>query len=596
MPAPDRQLEYYRRELSYLRTESAHFAARHPKVAASLALSDANSSDPHIQHLIESVAFLSAGIHRDIDGLAPATASLILDNLCPNLAQPVPSMTVVQMTLDPLDGKVTAGSRVARGTQLSTSSASGVACRFRTGWHATLWPLRVSAVALHQARVLGIECQADAGVDLADLELDSLRLHLAGELLTTMPLHELLLTALDYVELASSGGVWRLPPDCLQQVGFDEAEALLADPSHAYPAYGLLQQYFAFARTFQFFDVHGLRGKLGSGARFTIRLVFRHGADVLALLRRDHIRLNCVPAVNLFPVTSEPLAWDGRHYEYLLSADRKRDTTTEVHSVLAVTVSDPRASRSETIPAMAAESGVGAGADGAGARAHAPLCWTVRRAASLRPGVTGTDVYLGFVDRRDPAAAPAQAVAYARLLCTNRQLALQVAPSTRFYGDGLPASTDIRALYQPSRQLPPAMDGDALWALASLLRLNHRSLVDGSAGVAALRDMLTLFAADSARDAMQIHGIKRLNATPGTARIKRGAAHGAWHGHCRGTDVAIEFDTDAFAGGSALLLASVLARFFAMYTSANAFVRLRVLRDGETWIAWPPMAGRQALL
>ena len=57
MPSQDNHLEYYRRELRYLRTESANFAARHPKVARGLVPGDAHSPDPHIQHLIESVAF-----------------------------------------------------------------------------------------------------------------------------------------------------------------------------------------------------------------------------------------------------------------------------------------------------------------------------------------------------------------------------------------------------------------------------------------------------------------------------------------------------------------------------------------------------------
>jgi len=592
MPASDRHLEYYRRELGYLRTECAHFAARHPKVAGNLVLSDAHSADPHIQHLIESVAFLTAGIHRELDGMAPATASVILDNLCPSLAQPVPAMTVMQMTLDPEDGKVTAGSRVARGALLSTTGVSGVPCRFRTGWDSTLWPLHVSAVALQEARVLRIGCKTDDGVDVADLELDCLRLHLTGELLTTMPLQELLLTSLDHIEIASSNGVQRLPAHCLQQAGFDEHQTMLADPSHTNPAYGLLQEYFAFPRKFQFFDLHGLRGKLGRGTTFSIRLVFSHNAPVLALLRPDHIRLNCVPAINLFPVTSEPVAWDKRHYEYLLVPDRKRDATTEVHSVVSVTVSDPRADRSETIPSVFADSAAAGDTDGV--RGNAPLCWTMRRAASLRPGISGTDVYLGFVDRRDPATVQTYTVVYAKLLCTNRELASQVRPGTRFYGEGIAASTMVRALYQPSPQRAPPMDSAALWALVSLLRLNHRSLVDG--GVTALREMLGQFASDSAHDAVQIAGIKRLTAKPGTARMGGHAAAGAWRGHCRGTDIVIEFDPAAFAGSSALLLASVLARFFALYTTANSYVRLSVERDGETWMEWPPMAGRQALI
>jgi type VI secretion system protein ImpG len=143
MPPHDPHLEHYRRELSYLRTEAANFAARYPKLAHRLVLTDAESADPHIQHLIESVAFLTAGVHRELDRVAPAAAAAILDNLCPSLAQPVPSMTLMQMALDPSEGKVTAGSRVARGTLLSTTALSGVPCRFQVGWDSTLWPLQV---------------------------------------------------------------------------------------------------------------------------------------------------------------------------------------------------------------------------------------------------------------------------------------------------------------------------------------------------------------------------------------------------------------------------------------------------------------------
>jgi type VI secretion system protein ImpG len=427
--------------------------------------------------------------------------------------------------------------------------------------------------------------------------VDSLRLHLAGELLTTMPLHELLLTGLEYVEVIGQGCVHRLPADCVQEAGFDEDQLMLASPAHAHPAYSLLQEYFAFPRTFQFFDLKGLRGKFGGGGSFSVRFVFSHGASALELLRPEHVRLNCVPAINLFPVTSEAIAYDQRHYEYLLIPNRKRDATTEVHSVVAVTLSDPRSESSEAIPSAFADAGSDGDTDGI--RGNAPLSWTMRRSASLRPGIAGSDVHLGFVDRRDVRATGSMSttpVIYASLLCTNRQLASQVMPNTRFYGEGMAASTDIRALYQPSDQRPPTMDSASLWALASLLRLNHRSLVDGSAGAATLREMLGLFASDSARDAKQIIGIKSLTASPGTARIQGAEGAGSWRGHCRGTDIVIEFDTDCFAGSSALMLAGVLARFFALYTTANSFVRLTVRRGEEDWMTWPPMTGRQALL
>lgn len=583
MRTQDDLLEYYRRELAYLRAQSADFAARYPKVAHRLVLTSDEAADPHTEHLIQSVAFLNARVHRELERDFPTVAAAMLENLCPSLTQPVPAMTVMQMTLDPNEGKVTAGMTVKRGTMLSTTAATGEQCRFQLGWDTTLWPLRVGAVMQEDPRILRLDLQCEGGIDVGELELDTLRLHLSGDLLTTMPLHELLISALEYIEVAGSAGVYRMSAHHLVDVGFAENEAMLARPAHVHPAYCLLQEYFAFPRKFQFFDLAGLRGRLGRGDGFSIRLVFTHSSPVLAQLRPENVLLGCVPALNLFPVTSEPIVLDRRHYEYLLIPDRRRDAVLEVHSVVSVSAADPRGERGVEIPsAFAVTEGGSSGAE---------VRWTMRREASLRKGISGSDVYLGFVDRSDVRAALAEHVVYASLLCTNRLLAEQVLPGTRFWGDGVATSTTVRAVYQPSAQRQPALGNDALWALVALLRLNHRSLADGTNGAATLRDMLSLFAGSSARDQLQVRGIKRLHAQPGTARL----GGDSWRGHCRGTDVTLEFDAAAFDGTSPLVLAGVLARFFALYTTANSFVRLSVRRAGETWKQWPAMAGRQCL-
>jgi type VI secretion system protein ImpG len=113
MPSQPDLLDYHRRELAYLSTQSTHFAARYPKLARRLVFTDAESADPHIQHLIESVAFLTADVHRELDRVEPAAAAAILDNLCPSLAQPAPSRTVMQMALDPAEGNEELGAGLA---------------------------------------------------------------------------------------------------------------------------------------------------------------------------------------------------------------------------------------------------------------------------------------------------------------------------------------------------------------------------------------------------------------------------------------------------------------------------------------------------
>lgn len=586
MNAQDDILEYYRRELLYLRTQSADFAQRYPKVAQRLALTGAESADPHTEHLIESVAFLTARVHRDLDRDFPTVAGAMLDNLCPSLTQPVPAMTVVQMTLDSSQGKVMSGMPVKRGTMLSTTAASGENCRFQVAWHTVLWPLRIVATKLEDTRTLRLDVRGDVGVDVAELELDTLRVHLSGDLLTTMPLHEMLLSGLERIELlAGDGKLHRLSPRNLREVGFAEGEEVLVQPAHAHPAYGLLQEYFAFPRKFQFFDLTGLRGLLGTGAGFSVRFVFNRSARVLSLLSAANFLLGCVPVVNLFPMTSEPIRLDRRRFEYLLVPDYQKEMVTEVHSVVSVTASDPRSDRPYFIPSVFAESDNDEATSGS-------VFWALRREMSMRKDINGTDLFLSFVDRSDVRAVPDEPIVFAQLLCTNRMLAEQISPGTRFYGDGVSTSTLIRTLYQPSAQRAPVMAAKALWSLVSLLRLNHRSLVDGTNGVQTLQQMLMLFAGDSARDQAQVRGIKSLSASVATARL----GTDTWRGHCRGTDIILEFEADAFVGTSPLVLAGVLSRFFALYTAANSFVRLSVWRGGEPWMQWPAMTGRQCLI
>ena len=578
-------LQYYKRELSYLRAQGSDFSQRYPKVASRLALHGSESVDPHTERLIESVAFLTGRVHRDLDREFPQIAAALLDNLCPSLTQPVPSMTVAEFSLDPSQGKVTAGYRVPRHTILYASTSEGDQCRFRTAWETVLWPVAVSKASLEGDTTLRLTLQCANDTDFSELEIDTLRIHLQGDWMTTMPLYDLLVCGVTGVSVAAEGELPRqLPGGAWREVGFGEEEEVLAVPAHAQPAYALMQEYFAFPRKFHFFDLCRLRGRLGKGRRCEVIIQLDRTERGLRAISADNFRLGCTPAANLFPRTSEPIVVDHRNYEYLLSADRQRGSTTEVHSILSVTASDPNADRPVLVPSFAALGNI--------ALEPQTVFWSTRREQSLRPNISGTDVFLTFVDRANAMKTPAEPVIYASLLCTNRRLAEQVPVGARMVVEGVSQTTRVRCLYEPTAQRDPPLGSETLWRLVSLLTLNHQSLVDGSTGRDQLREMLALFASDSRRDHEQIRGIRELQARSVTARI----GVDAWRGYCRGTEVILEFEDDAFVGGSPLMMSAVLARFFAMYTSINSFVRLAVRRGDEVWKQWEPMSGRQLAL
>ena len=578
-------LQYYKRELSYLRDQGTNFAKRYPKVASRLSLHGTESLDPHTERLIESVAFLAARVHQDLDREFPQVAAALLDNLCPTLTQPVPSMTIAGFGLDPTQGKVTSGFQIPRHTALYVNAGNGEQCRFRTAWDTVLWPVSITKAILDGGVSLRLFFECTTDTDFAELEMDSLRIHLQGDWMTTMPLYDFLVSDVAQVQIIPEGAYARtMPEGSWNEVGYAQNENVLPQPPNAQPAYGLMQEYFAFPRKFHFFELCNLRAFTGNCKRFEVRLRFTQPARGLGAISAENFVLGCTPIVNIFPKVSEPILADHRHYEYLLVADRQRESSTEVHSILSVTSSDPNAERPVYVPSFAALGHIRS--------EEGSSFWSARREHSLRKDISGTDVFLSFVDQSNTLKTLTEPVVYANLLCTNRRLAEQVPIGAHMVAEGISNTASVRCLYEPTTQRSPPLGSETLWRLVSLLTLNHQSLVNGSTGADQLREMLTLFASDSTRDHEQIRGIKALQARSVTGRV----GTDAWRGYCRGTEGSLSFEEEAFVGGSQLMLSAVLARFFAMYTSINSFVQLGVKRGDEVWKLWQPMSGRQLVL
>nr|MDP9122394.1 type VI secretion system baseplate subunit TssF [Acidobacteriota bacterium] len=137
-------LRAYWRELTYLRKMGAAFAATYPKVASRLEMGGDPSPDPHVERLIESFAFLTARIQHNLDSQFPEIAAELLNLLYPHYLNPVPSMAVAHLEVDPDLGKLTTGYTVPKHTPLFAQSPAGPVCRFRTCYPVVLWPLAVT--------------------------------------------------------------------------------------------------------------------------------------------------------------------------------------------------------------------------------------------------------------------------------------------------------------------------------------------------------------------------------------------------------------------------------------------------------------------
>src|SRR5580692_6362783 len=144
-----RLLDYYNRELRYLRELGGEFAREFPKVSQRLGLDSFECADPYVERLLEGFAFLAARVQLKIDSEFPRITEQILETLCPHYLGPTPSMAVVQLSPDSRQSALNDGFVVPRGTVLRGSLRRGevTACEYRTAHDVALWPVEIVKVS-----------------------------------------------------------------------------------------------------------------------------------------------------------------------------------------------------------------------------------------------------------------------------------------------------------------------------------------------------------------------------------------------------------------------------------------------------------------
>ncbi len=611
----DDLLRYYENELTFVRQMGADFAERYPKIASRLLLESDQCADPHVERLIEAFAFLTARVHLKIDDDFPEITESLLGVLYPHFLRPIPSMSVVELNLDPQQAKLSTGLKVPRNSVLYSKPVDGVKCNFRTSYETTIWPLSVSeavwktpdrlvpavkasdAVAALQMR---LACLPD--VTFGGLGIDSVRFYLNGEEPFVHALYELLCNNCIRILVRDPTPNSRRPPitlpaDSLRPVGFSEDEAMLPYPRRSFVGYRLLQEYFSFPHKFFFIDLKGLAQLAAAGFKDQAEFVFlispfergdRH-QTLEAGVSAKTLRLGCTPIINLFPMTAEPIMVDQTHFDYPIVPDARRRNSLEIFSVEQVLSSNP--STREEIHYQPFYS-----YRHSASRDKKAAFWTVSRRPSAAKDDLGTDMFLSLVDVSGRPAVPEVETATVRIVCCNRDLPSRLpfgSEAGDFELEGFALIKKIVVLRKPTPTLRPPGGRGALWRLISHLALNYLSLVEE--GKEALQEVLRLYNfSESIELARQINGLTSIHSRRHFARVF--SDHGIEF--ARGTRVEIELDEHQFVGAGVYLFASILEHFLGLYVSLNSFSQLVVTtsqRKGRLR-EWAPRAGQAILI
>ncbi|MHA6493081.1 type VI secretion system baseplate subunit TssF [Pseudomonas borbori] len=583
-------LDYYQRELTWLRHAGAGFAARYPKVARRLELAPGECPDPHVERLLEGFSLLAARLQRRLDDDYAEFSDALLEQLYPLALRPLPSCAIAQFQPDPTKGNLAQGYRLPRDTPLFVTTASGASIHFRSTAEVTLWPLEITEAVLldsDEAQALTGVAQARSALRLSlrciegtawqDLSISSLRLHLAASPVINANLYDLLCAHALQVLCGAPGSQPVPQRGHPEAVGFGSDHTLLPDESGLHPGLRLLAEYFAFPEKFAFFDVP-LNVSATEGETLYLYIVFDRSPSTRLHLQATDIALGCTPVINLFPRTSEPLRPDGTRSEYRLVADSHRENSVEIHSIRALRASAP--SSVQRVPAYYGYQ------HGSGDNR---LYWHARRIVGLTPNRLGSDLLLSLVDTHfDPLQDAPEYSLTAELLCTNRHLAESLSAGTRLSFER-PGPVGFAYLRNPpTPQSLPKLAGESRWRLISQLTLNHLSLVEGPNALIALKEMLSLHnLRDETSARRQIEGLFDLDCKRVVARV----GDDAWRGWRNGLEVRIRLDSQHFVGTSAVLFSGVLAQFFSLYANANRFVSTVLVQADKEIKTWQPQAG-----
>lgn len=613
---------YYERELDFIRKLAQDFANLYPGVASRLLLEKTGqSTDPHVERLIEAFALIAGRIHHKIDDEFPELTHSLLGVLYPHYLAPVPSMAIVQFELDPGRAQLPSGFLIDRLSRLHTQPVGDLACKFRTGYPVTLWPVELSAAKYmlppfppgslrapprtQAALRLQIECQGD--MQFANLTLDKLRFFLSGDNQVIANLYELLFNNVIQVSMRPTERDAKQPPiiltpeQALFPVGFERDEGLLPYPNQAFLGYRLLTEFFTFPFKFWFLDLGGWKqaARTGYDKKAEVVIFFNRtspgleqGVDALTF------RLGCTPVVNLFEQVAEPIPLTHLKHEYRLVPDVAHPRGMEVYSVDSVTSADPTAAKTtEYQPFYSFRHGR--------TRESHQAFWYATRKPSFQEGDRGTEMALNLVDLAFDPRLPAEAVLVVRTTCTNRDLPSQLqraGDELYFELEAAAPLAGIRCLRSPTIPLRPPLRRGAHWRLISHLSLNHLAISDPVEGREALQEILKLYDFSDPEAGQQLAAVTRNVIegilSVGSRRVVGRTGAETASGFCRGIEVTLELDEQRYVGIGAYLFACVLERFLGLYASINSFSQLVAkTKQGEGYLKkWPPRAGEQRLL
>lgn len=562
-------LRYFDTEMRYLREAGLEFADLFPEQAGQLNLDKPGGPDPYVERLFEGFAFLMGRLREKLDDDLPELTEGLVSLLWPHYLRTIPSLSVVQMLPDLT--QATNSELLASGFDVHSQPMGQhrTRCSYTTTRDLTVCPLALEALTLaHELdgrSLLRLRFARGELTPWRAMDIGNLPLYLNADTALANALHHALTVNARTVHLRLPDTPGRQPLDgYFSPGGFADADRLWPTGNSPFSGYQLVLEYFCFRENFMFVNLCGLEGvELPASARwFEVEVELKEAWPYPFTPSATHLRLNCVPVINLFPLEADPLLLDPLQSEYLLRPKRLQDGHTEIYSVDQV-ASLRQAVRSDYVPFTSFQ-------HKGGMLSHdTPERYFHTR---LKQGVSGLyDTWLilgggGFeLDRLNDNDALSL-----RLTGTNGQLPRKALQGTLLDTPGKtqqPGLT-VRNLCPPTLPCPPPNRDRFHWRVLGHLGSNYLSMLDNAD---VLRGTLALYdwtASEANR--------RRLKAI---VEVRHSLIERFEKGYLmRGVDIEVTLDSGGFAGeGDICLFGEMLSRFFAIYADIHLFNQVTLI-------------------
>lgn len=586
--------KYFQDELGYLRELGREFSNAHPALAPMLA---DRGADPDVERLLEGVAFLTARIRQKLDDEIPEVIVALSELLFPHLVRPLPCATILE--LKPLPGALRENRTIARGSEFASIPVDGTPCRFRSCFDVEMVPWTIRDVRLEllpgNRQELRVVFDVPKGLPLAQFAPERLRLHVTGDVRTTLGL---LMHIASHLEDVAVGLDSPLPDqrrqasigkNAIELAGYEDYEALLPFGRTAFPGLRMVEEYYVLPAKFAFFDVCGLAaaGALGEELEsFTLVLRFDTPLTRMPDLTRESLRLHCVPVVNLFETSAEPIRLEAGREKFLVRPANLPVDHGHVYAIREVSAITRGKSERAAIPWFF-------DFVHADARRSPDQAFYVTH---LEPSVVGpgADLFLSFGTAENSGKLPQADLLSIELLATNGALAQAVRPGElRVPTATSPAFASFSNISATTTYVHPPLGIELQWRAIAHAAMNLRTITDPEV----LRSMLRVYnlqglvdrQAARAND-LRIAAIKDVRVKP-IDRLYRGAP-------VRGLAVDLDLEESGFAGdGDLFLFGAVLERLFAAYVPINSFSQTSINGvQSKLRFTWPARNGSITLI